>query len=174
MEGRVAELRTKAVETACDAFLFGDGKETRVRVGSEYEFEFHPDAYAPDRDYGGDHDFEKHYYPRIGDFDSEEEFLCACWIDRQKEVEYWVRNLVRKNGAAFFLQTATGRFFPDFVCKLKDGRILVVEYKGADRWKAAELDRLVGQLWEELSGGKAAFVMVKEKRWEWISAKIDR
>lgn len=172
VEGRVAELRTEAVRTACDAFLFGDDKESRVRVGSEYEFEFHPDAYAPDRDYGGDHDFEKHYYPRIGDFDSEEEFLCACWIDRQKEVEFWVRNLVRKNGAAFFLQTATGRFFPDFVCKLKDGRILVVEYKGADRWKAAEPDRLVGELWEELSAGKCAFVMVKEKRWEWISDKF--
>lgn len=176
IEAQVAELRTRAVETACSEFLFGEGKEDRVRVGSEYQFEFHPDAYAPDRDDDGehgDHEFQKHYYPRIGAFDSKEEYQCACWLDRQPEVEFWVRNLVRKNGAAFFLQTATGRFFPDFICKLNDGRVLVVEYKGADRWKAAEADRMVGQLWEELSGGRCAFVMVKEKKWEWIRQKIE-
>jgi len=77
-----------------------------------------------------------------------------------------------KNGASFFLQTAIKKFYPDFVCKLTDGRILVVEYKGADRWKNAESDRLVGELWEELSGGACAFVMVKEKRWEWIQTKL--
>jgi len=31
----------------------------------------------------------------------------------------------------FFLQTATDRFYPDFICKLEDGRILVVEYKNS-------------------------------------------
>jgi len=174
LEHQVSQLRKDAVATACHAFLFGDARETRVRVGSEYQFAFHPDAYAPDRDYAGDHEFQNHYYPRIGEFDSDEELQCAAWLDRQPEIEFWVRNLVRKNGAAFFLQTAAGRFFPDFVCKLRNGRILVVESKGADRWKAAEGDRLVGELWEELSGGKCAFVMVKEKRWEWIAAKFIR
>jgi type III restriction enzyme len=175
IECRVIELRTKAVQTACREFLFGAGKEERVRVGSEYKFEFHPDAYAPDRDDAGeygDYVFEHHYYPRIGAFDSKEEYQCACWLDHQENVEFWVRNLVRKNGAAFFLQTATGRFFPDFVCKLTDGRVLVVEYKGADRWQAAESNRWVGELWEELSDGSCAFVMVKDKCWEWIQAKF--
>ncbi|MCK4564182.1 MAG: DEAD/DEAH box helicase family protein [Verrucomicrobia bacterium] len=175
VEAHVAELRTEAVKTACGEFLFGEGKDERVRVGSEYHFEFHPDAYAPDRDDDGqygDYVFEKHYYPRMGDFDSNEEYQCACWLDHQDEVELWVRNLVRMNGASFFLQTATGRFFPDFVCKLTDGRILVVEYKGADRWQAAEPNRLVGELWEELSGGTCAFVMVKDRRWERIQAKF--
>ncbi len=169
------ELRTEAVKTACSEFLFDEGNEARVRVGSEYQFEFHPDAYAPNRDDDGqygDYEFAKHYYPRIGEFDSAEEYQCACWLDRQDQVEFWVRNLVRKNGAAFFLQTAAKRFFPDFVCKLTDGRILVVEYKGADRWKNAEPDRLVGELWEEMSDGTCAFVMVKDKRWEWIQAKF--
>ncbi len=175
IEERVAELRTEAVRTACGEFLFGEGKEGRVRVGSEYQFEFHPDAYAPTHDDDGeygDYVFEKHYYPRIGAFDSGEEYQCACWLDRQKDVEFWVRNLVGKNAGSFFLQTATKKFYPDFVCKLTDGRILVVEYKGGDRWNNAESDRLVGELWEEMSCGTCAFVMVKEKLWEWIRAKF--
>jgi len=31
------------------------------------------------------------------------------------------------------MQTATDRFYPDFVAELEEGRYLVVEYKGADR-----------------------------------------
>jgi type III restriction enzyme len=32
---------------------------------------------------------------------------------------------------SFSLQTATERSYPDFICKLEDGRILVVEYKNS-------------------------------------------
>ncbi|MDZ8118094.1 DEAD/DEAH box helicase [Pontiella agarivorans] len=175
LEERINELRKEAVHTAYQQFLFTDNVNDRVRVGSEYHFEFHPDAYAPSRvDEGefGDYVFEHHFYPRIGSFDSGEEYQCACWLDRQPEIEFWVRNLVGKNEASFFLQTATKKFYPDFVCKLKDGRILIVEYKGADRWNNAEPDRLVGQLWEELSDGTGLFVMVTEKRWADIRAKF--
>jgi type III restriction enzyme len=174
IDEQVTALRKEAIKTACANFLFGEGKEDRVRIGSGYTFEFHPDAYAPDRDYKGEygsHDFENHYYPRIGDFDSKEEFLCACWIDRQPQIKFWVRNLVRKNGGSFFLQKADGRFFPDFICQLVDGRILAVEYKGKDRWNDAKPDREIGELWEELSEGKCLFVMVTEKNWPAISAK---
>ena len=175
LDEHVTILRTEAVRTACETFLFGEGKEERVRVGSEYHFEFHPDAYAPDQDYAGEyghHIFDKHYYPRMGDYDSKEEFQCACWLDRQPSIEFWVRNLVRKNGASFFLQNSTKRFYPDFICKLTDGRILIVEYKGAQLWQDATRDRLLGGLWEELSGGKCAFVMVKNKEWHNIAAKL--
>ncbi len=171
----VSALRKEAVKKECQTFLFGAEKEKRVRVGTEYEFEFHPDAYSPLKLYDGkygDHDFEKHYYPKIGDFDSKEEYACACWLDRQAEVKFWVRNLVRRNGMSFFLQKAGDRFYPDFICKLEDGRILAVEYKGADRWLAAEDDRKIGGLWEEMSGGKCLFVMVTEKDWASIKEKI--
>ena len=171
----VSALRKEAVKKECQTFLFGAEKEKRVRVGTEYEFEFHPDAYSPLKLYDGkygDHDFEKHYYPKIGDFDSKEEDACACWLDRQAEVKFWVRNLVRRNGMSFFLQKAGDRFYPDFICKLEDGRILAVEYKGADRWLAAEDDRKIGGLWEEMSGGKCLFVMVTEKNWATIKEKI--
>jgi type III restriction enzyme len=171
LERQVHDLRTAAAQNACGEFLFGEGRDARVRVGSEYQFEFHPDAYAPTRDdWGeyGEYQFDKHYYPRIGAFDSGEEYQCACMLDRHEAVEFWVRNLVGKPGCSFFLQKGNGRFFPDFVCKLKDGRILVVEYKGADRYASAEDDRLIGGLWAEMSEGRCAFVMVTDKKWEML------
>ena len=65
----------------------------------------------------------------------------------------------------FFLQKADGRFYPDFICKLPGGVILVVEYKGSNQWVAAEDDRMVGNLWADLSGGLCRFVMLKDRNW---------
>lgn len=51
---------------------------------------------------------------------------------------------------------ANSNFYPDFVALLKDGRVLVVEYKGEHL--ATNIDsenkRLIGQLWEKSSNGK--------------------
>ncbi|HMB56156.1 MAG TPA: hypothetical protein VKM35_03005 [Arenimonas sp.] len=120
-----------------------DGDDTLVvdqRAGENLSdalaFEFHPQAYAPSREYDsrrsehGAWDFRKHFYGRVGDFDSKEEFECAVQLDmlaQQGRIKHWVRNLVNKPGCAFFLQKATGRFWSDFVCELPDGKILVVE-----------------------------------------------
>lgn len=180
---RIKELRQLAVNRAYQDTLFGDGYAGRVQVDDEYQFVFHPQAYAPGSDYDkrtskyGVFDFRKHYYGRIGDFDSREEFECAVQLDilaQKGAIEFWVRNLVRKEASSFFLQKADGRFYPDFVCQLKNGKVLVVEYKGADKWEAAEDDRLIGGLWAELSGGKCHFVMVKNKEWEMIDAEIGK
>jgi hypothetical protein len=159
-----------------------DDAESRVSVSDQDPFEFHNQAYAPSRDYDprtspyGSFEFRKHFYGRIGDFDSKEEFECACWLDIQAQkgrILFWVRNLVRREGCAFFLQKGDGRFYPDFLCRLpgsedKPGPTLAVEFKGADRWKASEDDRLIGGLWAGLSEGRCRFVMVKDKRWDWI------
>ena len=83
-----------------------------------------------------------------------------------------MRNLVRKEACSFFLQKADGRFYPDFLCRLPGGKILAVEYKGADRWKEAEDDRLIGGLWAELSGGRCRFVMVTNRQWDAIDALL--
>jgi len=77
------------------------------------------------------------------------------------------------------LQKADGRFYPDFLCQLPDvagqpGPILAVEYKGADRWNGAENDRLIGGLWANLSEGRCRFVMVTDRRWDWIEAQLNR
>ncbi len=46
--------------------------------------------------------------PEIGDLEAQgEEFECAQFIDQLDEVEFWVRNPVRRPGHSFWLQTST-------------------------------------------------------------------
>lgn len=183
LEARIRALRKLAVGKAFQQALFGDDALSRVAVTDQHAFEFNAQAYAPSRDYDGrfgHFDFRKHFYGRIGDFDSKEEFACACWLDiqaQQGRIQFWVRNLVRRAGSSFFLQKADGRFYPDFLCQLpstenQSGSVLAVEYKGADRWSGAEDDRLIGGLWANLSEGHCRFVMVKDKRWDWIEEHL--
>ena len=183
VEARIRELRKQAVGKAFQQALFGDDAATRVAVTDQYAFEFHAQAYAPSRDYDGrfgHFDFLRHFYGRMGDFDSKEEFECACQLDmwaQQGRIQFWVRNLVRREGSSFFLQKADGRFYPDFLCQLpgsagQPGPILAVEYKGANRWNEAEDDRLIGGLWANLSEGRCRFVMIKDKRWDWVEEKL--
>lgn len=178
LEARIRQLRKQAVNAAYQQALFGDDAASRVSVSDEHLFEFHTQAYAPARDYDnrfGHFDFRKHFYGRIGDFDSKEEFQCACHLDilaQQGRIQFWVRNLVRREGCSFFLQKAADRFYPDFVCALPDGRILAVEYKGGDRWESAADDRLIGDLWAEMSNGRCVFVMLKDKNWAAIDEKL--
>lgn len=57
------------------------------------------------------------------------------------------------------------RFYPDFVCELADGRMLVVEYKGeayASNDDSAE-KRAVGELWAKSSQGQCLFIMAVEQ-----------
>lgn len=192
LEARIRDLRRQAVGRAYQQTLFGEGAADRVAVSDRYAFEFHAQSYAPSRDYDGrtspygHFDFRKHFYGRIGDFDSKEEFECACQLDmwaQQGRIQFWVRNLVRREGCSFFLQKADGRFYPDFLCQLpgdasQPGPVLAVEYKGADRWEAATDDRMIGELWASLSHGRCRFVMVKDKRWDsieaWLAAPRER
>lgn len=174
LEARIRDLRKQAVGKAYQQTLFGDNVASRVSVSDQYAFDFHLHAYAPNRDYDGRFgyfDFRKHFYGRIGDFDSKEEFECAVWLDikaQRGEIEFWMRNLVRKEGCSFFLQKGDGRFYPDFLCQLKNGKVLAVEYKGSNGWTDAEDDRLIGGLWAEMSGGHCRFVMIKDKQFSKI------
>ncbi|THD11039.1 DEAD/DEAH box helicase [Metallibacterium scheffleri] len=183
IEARIRELRKQTVGKAYQQALFGDDAASRVAVSDHYAFEFHAQAYAPSRDYDGrfgHFDFRKHFYGRMGDFDSKEEFECACQLDtwaQQGRIQFWVRNLVRREGSSFFLQKADGRFYPDFLCQLpgaagQPGPILAVEYKGADRWAGAEDDRLIGGLWANLSEGHCRFVMLKDKQCDRVEEKL--
>jgi type III restriction enzyme len=72
------------------------------------------------------------------------------------------------------LPTSTDKFYPDFVVRLKDGCILVVEYKGADRWSDddSKEKRLIGEVWEKRSGGRCLFIMPKGKDFNAIRQKI--
>jgi type III restriction enzyme len=104
-----------------------------------------------------------------------EEFRCAQFLDSMvPEIKSWVRNLDQPPAQSFWLQTSTDRFYPDFVCLLNDGRYLVVEYKGEDRWSNADSTekRNIGELWAKRSGGRCLFVMPKGEELNVIGARI--
>ena len=86
------------------------------------------------------------------------------------EVEYWVRNLDSREYDSFYLQLHNRKFYPDFVAKLKDDRILVVEHKGADRYSSddSKEKRMVGDFWAQQSDGKCLFFMTCGKNFEVI------
>ncbi len=73
-------------------------------------------------------------------------------------MRFWVRNVDRKTNA-FWLQLSGGRFYPDFVAMLTDGRVLVVEYKGEHLAEDAKEKQMVGDFWAEASDGQCLFVM---------------
>jgi type III restriction enzyme len=77
-------------------------------------------------------------------------------------VKRWVRNLDSDPVAGFWLPTSSGRFYPDFVCELTDGRLFVVEYKGEHlRTMPKEIEKnQVGQVWAAASGGRCVFAFV--------------
>ncbi|TWI01784.1 type III restriction enzyme [Luteimonas cucumeris] len=152
--------------------LFQDGLELVTSDGSDHAFTYPADmALYPAHSYfrADTMRFRKHYYPVPGDLAWKtpsgklaEEFLCAQAIDLLDEVDFWVRNLV--HASQFWLPTSRQRTYPDFVVRLKDGRLLVVEYKGGDRFTAEQEQekRMVGELWANRSNGKGLYLMARK------------
>ncbi len=169
---KIDELRKSEAAKGYNTLLFGPGSG-KIEVSPEFCFEFTADRYSPNSYYEGGYVFNKHYFPRMGDFDSSEEFKCAQLIDSLPQVWKWVRNLVRSE-SAFWLATSTDRFYPDFAVLLNDGRHLVVEYKNAKDWsnKDSEEKRDVGNRWADLSGGQCLFIMPKGQDWTAIEALV--
>ena len=162
-ENKIKGFRGEARGQIYQKILF-DETSSKVVVSPERCFNYPADKYPARTVWPVSSFFRKHYYPKVGELeDRGEEFLCAQLIDQMEEVEFWVRNLERQPEFSFWLQTATDKFYPDFVCKLKDGRFLVVEYKGADRWSNddSKEKRRLGELWALKSNGQCLFVMPK-------------
>ena len=180
LERRLRNAKTAKIKNAFQQSMFGNDVDQYFEVTNQFAYEFRPDSYFPDKLYNGrfgHFEFRGHYYQSIGDFDTKEEFQCAVYLDRlaqEGRIEYWARNLVRKQICSFYLQLSDRKFYPDFICHLNNGRILVVEYKGADRWTSdkAKEDRMIGEVWEKMSDGLCRFVMVKDMDWSKIEAKL--
>jgi len=68
-----------------------------------------------------------------------------------------------------------GRFFPDFIAELCDGRLAIVEYKGKHLAQIPkELHKeMVGQLWEARSGGKCVFVRIVDQDWHKLKSTLE-
>jgi type III restriction enzyme len=178
LEQKLAEIRQAALEKTYQLTLFGPSARGKFFVDQSYVFEFSREYYPSscyDVKRWGHYEFKKHFYRQIGDFDSKEELECACFLDNEAvkgNIKFWIRNLANRG---FNLQKAFSRFYPDFICVLPDDRILVVEYKGADRWDTPKVieDRKIGTLWAELSGGQCLFVMTKNEDWSPIIAEVN-
>lgn len=157
---RVAELRREAMGEAHQLFLDGTGPAELV-VSPEQAFEY-PLEPVYSKLYEGSYRFKNHHYgpDLIGDMNGEEE-ECAMLLDGLDEVDVWVRNPERQARYAFWLQTSSDRFYPDFVARLEDGRILVVEVKGGHLATADDARKkdVLGRVWAEKSGGRCLFVM---------------
>jgi type III restriction enzyme len=104
--------------------------------------------------------------PAFDGVEDGEEFQCAQALDSLPTVKFWLRN-VAKHPASFWLPTATGRFYPDFVAELTDARIAIIEYKGALLAGGGVDDtnekRAIGRLWEQNSAGKGLFIVVEKQ-----------
>ncbi|AJP48407.1 type III restriction enzyme, res subunit [Rugosibacter aromaticivorans] len=162
IEAQIADLREAAAKVQFQQRVL-DGA-WQVEPDWSQPFRFEPGSYpAPASSrYAGRWEFKKHYYPVIADLkDKGEEFECARLIDRHPQVKQWVRNLDQAP-FGFWLPTARGRFFPDFIIELMDGRIAVIEYKGAHlRNDPYEIEkRKVGELWAANSQSRCIFQCV--------------
>ena len=160
---RIAELRDRASRGAFRQLVLDGGWV--VETSAAHEFRFDPAAYPvpANKRYRGKFSFGKHYYPVVADLeDGGEEWRCALALDEHAQVRHWVRNLDSDPVAGFWLPTSFGRFYPDFVCELTDGRLFVAEYKGEHlRGVPKEIEKgEVGRLWAERSGGRCRFAML--------------
>lgn len=159
-------------------------KEFNALLADESRFQASDDAalvirqgrYAYDTPYAGLIPLRRHFFPVIGNLkDRGEEFECAEFIANQLPgVAWWLRNVERKP-TSFSLQTASDRFYPDFLIGMEDGGIIAVEYKGGHLAEGEDSDekKRIGALWERRSNG-CAFAWVERRDWSAIKDAVAR
>jgi type III restriction enzyme len=167
-----AQINIILVKTRTEAFqtdLFGQ-MSIAPEPAAWNQFEFKAGRYPVRDAYRGSYEFKKHFYAQIDDLREKrkdrqdaEEFICARFIDTHQNVKHWVRNIPQQRETSFHLPTATDYFYPDFICELNNGVVVVIEYKGegfATNDDSREKND-VGIQWANSSKGKCRFIMVQ-------------
>lgn len=166
---RAADLierhRKEAAKTQYDMLLLPEAV-TPLVVDPKMLFSFKGRQYPAPAWYTPGVVFKHHYHPKPADMNGDEA-KCAAEIDKCPAVEHWIRNLTRHD-CAFWLQTSTDKFYPDFVALRKDGRVAAVEFKA---FKDVSNDdskekKAIGEVWEARSGDSCRFAMVTEKDYQ--------
>ena len=164
---RIDDIRRQEREACWQRHLFAP--QARPQVSFEHGFAFRDGIYEGVKCYRGRWKPARHFLgpQAVGAFDGAdhgEEMQCAQTLDSLPGVKHWLRN-VASNPDSFQLPTATGRFYPDFVAELEDGRLLAVEYKGAHLADGADTaeKRAIGELWQRRSAGRGLFVVVEKE-----------
>lgn len=179
IDTRINQYRDSERQMAYQQYL---ALGSALTVSDEYAINFKNIAYEPSWVFEGAFTFHKHYFgtkpgelrERTTAGDLSEEFRCAQFLDSKVEgIKFWVRNLAKRS-TSFRLQTHTDWFYPDFVCQLEDGRILVVEYKGEHLLESpdAHEKRDIGNLWAARSHGRCLFAMPSGHDFSEIMQKI--
>jgi type III restriction enzyme len=175
---RIQEHRNSERKAAFQALLLPDSP---LVVSDTQTIDFLKAGYEPSWVYEGGFQFRKHYFgakpgelrEKTANGELTEEFRCAQWLDNCDAVKFWVRNLARKS-TSFRLQTSSDWFYPDFVCQLNDGRVLVVEYKGEhlDDSADAQEKRALGAVWAARSAGHCLFSMPSKLEFSSLAALL--
>jgi type III restriction enzyme len=166
LKDKIAAIRQTERERAFQTCLFA--VDAKPEISFENGFSFFEGMYDGVLTYRGKYAFSRHFLgsDRVPAFDGKEdgeEFKCAQILDSMSEVEFWVRN-VAQHPNSFWLPVAKGRTYPDFVAQLKDGRLLVIEYKGEHLVADSSEKRNIGTLWQEASKGKCVYIMAEKQR----------
>ncbi len=163
MNQQIALLRDQAQQTQFGLAFEAMRNSASLEAQFQYGFTYLPNAYPARNVFSGDWEFDKNFYECIHDLGWKiksgafaEEFLCLREIDAHPLVKRWVRNIEKQEHYSFWLPTTKHKFYPDFVAELIDGRVLVVEYKGAQLNEPHKKD--VGELWERTSNGRCLFL----------------
>ena len=163
---KLAAIRQQERDGVYQRYLFAP--EAKVEVSFDQAFSFKDGMYWDQRRYRGRWKPRKHFLgpdhvPAFDGAENGEEFQCAQAVDSLPGLKFWIRNVARHPNS-FWLPTATDKFYPDFVARLDDGRLLVVEYKGALTADGADTDekRTIGELWERMSGRMGLFIVVEK------------
>ena len=162
VQQKIAAYRQQAYAKSYQTFLLAPEAQVETSFADGFSFDNRP--YPANSAYSGAYQFKKHFFGSVGELENKgEEFECAKALDTLPSVKYWIRNLSTRPQTSFWLPTSTDRFYPDFVAMLQDGRIFVVEYKGADRMDTGDTREKtnIGELWATKSQGKGLFLMAQ-------------
>ena len=104
-----------------------------------------------------------------------EEEECASIIDSNPNVDVWLRNLDRNKDYAFWLQTSTDKFYPDFIVKLTDGTIVIVEYKNDRDYSNDDSieKRRIGEIYAAINGIQIRFIMLEGRDWKMLKYVLE-
>lgn len=143
--------------------LFGmlDAGASPLTIAPEVFVGFTPEMdYKPTKSFRG-RVFQKHLYPAVGEMNGPETEVAAV-LDSLPEVDVWLRNIER-HARSFRLPypSETGDwFYPDYLARLNDARLLVLEYKGSHIEPHDQGKRQIGLAWQRAMKGQGVFLWV--------------
>lgn len=151
-----------------------ENRPEAVETSDEFAVNIEELKYAPIRLFESGHNFRKHAFDLVFEMNGAE-VECATRIDAHSNVARWLRNTEHETQGGFWLPKSPGRFFPDFIVELRDGHIVLIEYKmGKMANDPEELHKhAVGRLWAERSIGRVRFGWIVDKDWHTLQTVLE-